>query len=91
MEQVYNMVNFEARIHGYGTYTKVVVRNGGKSQTVCRNFKELQRSLFLFKAGLTNVNGKIESTAESYAALVLSEQLEQTREITVDLIHRLAS
>ncbi|SEO99895.1 hypothetical protein SAMN05192574_118106 [Mucilaginibacter gossypiicola] len=85
------MVNFEAGINGYGTYTKVVVRNRGKSQTVCRNFKELQRSLFLFKTGLSNVNGKIKSTAESYVALIQSEKLERTQETTVDLILRRAS
>ncbi|UOE48816.1 hypothetical protein MTO98_30925 [Mucilaginibacter sp. SMC90] len=55
------------------------------------NYKELQRSLFLFKTGLSNVNGKIESTAESYAALIQSEQLEQTQDVTLGLMHRRAS
>jgi hypothetical protein len=55
------------------------------------NYNELQRSLFLFKTGLSNVNGKIKSTAESYAALIQSEKLEQTQEIAVDQFHRRAS
>ncbi len=52
------------------------------------NYNELQRALFLFKSGLSNVNGKIKSTAESYAALIQSEQ---TPEIAVDQFHRRAS
>lgn len=52
------------------------------------NYNELQRSLFLFKTGLSKVNGGIKSTAESYAALIQSEKLEQPQEITVDPILR---
>lgn len=55
------------------------------------NYNELQRSDFLFKTGLSNINGKIKSTAESYAALIQSEKLEQTRETIVDPILRRAS